>query len=496
MIIIVLSYLLMILSLGYTYLVKYIIDNISSLDKVIMVLFIFISLFKIIISFIISKASNKIIKKINVDLTNNIIKSLINLPYPYYCNYTTGEILSRYDDVEKIKSVISSTLNIIISLPIILFMLYLLIFINYKLGLILIFIIAIYLMFYYLFNKKLITLLIKYRSEKANYNSQLVESLKNYETIKAINITKAIIDRLVLSNNNIEDRLYKIKNINSTKNIIAMLLTTLSPFIIIKYYNYITPGSIFLVYYIFNALIEPMTEVVDFIIDYKESSYISRKIDEFKIVNNEGNKIPCNYNIKFKNLNYKFGINYILKNVNLDIKYGSKVFIMGESGSGKSTLVKLIKGLYKTSHLYIGDTKINKCSKDKIMYAGQDDHLFTDTLYNNFFTDKDIKKYIDMCMVNKDLSFLIEEDGFNISRGERARISLARACAKEAEILIFDEVLEHVDVNMERIILKRIFDEFKNKTIIVISHRLDNLDLFDTLLKVENGYVNYTKYLN
>ena len=100
-----------------------------------------------------------------------------------------------------------------------------------------------------------------------------------------------------------------------------------------------------------------------------------------------------------------------------------------------------------------------------------------------------------MCYVNEvmdsNLGFnmLIEENGFNLSGGEKERIVLARTLLKKFNILIIDEGLSQVDVNMERRILKNIFNKFKDKTIIVISHRLDNLDLFNKLVKIEKGVV-------
>jgi len=100
-----------------------------------------------------------------------------------------------------------------------------------------------------------------------------------------------------------------------------------------------------------------------------------------------------------------------------------------------------------------------------------------------------------MCYVNEimdnNLGFnmLIEENGFNLSGGEKQRIMLARALLKKFEILIIDEGLNQVDINLERKILKNIFRKYKDKTIIVVSHRLDNLDLFDNLIKIEKGVV-------
>ena len=87
---------------------------------------------------------------------------------------------------------------------------------------------------------------------------------------------------------------------------------------------------------------------------------------------------------------------------------------------------------------------------------------------------------------------MVEENGFNFSGGERQRIVLARTLLKDSDIYIFDESLSQIDVEKERIILKNIFKYLKDKTIIVVSHRFNNSDLFDKVLKLENGDVYET----
>ena len=183
------------------------------------------------------------------------------------------------------------------------------------------------------------------------------------------------------------------------------------------------------------------------------------------------------------------GINNILNNINLEIRKGEKVIITGVSGSGKSTLVKLIKGYYK-SHIRIGnksiDTKLNNVS-----YVSKNDFLFEDTLYGNLMSDDNekVNEMIELCQIKNDLNMFIEENGFNVSGGEKARIVLARTLLKPFNILIIDEGLDEVDINTERKILKNIFDKFMNKTIIVISHRLDNMDLYNHWIEINNGKI-------
>ena len=83
----------------------------------------------------------------------------------------------------------------------------------------------------------------------------------------------------------------------------------------------------------------------------------------------------------------------------------------------------------------------------------------------------------------------LEENGLNLSGGQRQRIMLARALLKKAKIILIDEGLNAVDINLERRILKNIFLEYKSSTIIVISHRYENLDLFNRVIHMDNGII-------
>ena len=201
--------------------------------------------------------------------------------------------------------------------------------------------------------------------------------------------------------------------------------------------------------------------------------------------------------IKIKNLNYSFDDTIVLKNINLNIKQGSKVLIIGESGSGKSTLLKILKGYYKVKRgkVMINDIDINDYKNNDIIYVSQNETLFTDTIYNNIGSSDKFMEIAKMCLVdefvNSNLGYnsLIEENGFNISGGQKQRIILARALNREFNILLIDEGLNQVDVNKERIILKNIFKKYKDKTIIIVSHRMDNNDLFDQMIKISKEVI-------
>ena len=133
-----------------------------------------------------------------------------------------------------------------------------------------------------------------------------------------------------------------------------------------------------------------------------------------------------------------------------------------------------------------------------ITFVSSNELLFTNTLYNNIVLDREVShdnfvNICKMCMVDEivddDLGYqvLVEENGFNFSNGERQRIILARALLRKSDIYIFDEAFSQIDNKRRSIIVKNIFEYLKEKTIIVISHNMNNKDIFNRILKMEDG---------
>ena len=99
--------------------------------------------------------------------------------------------------------------------------------------------------------------------------------------------------------------------------------------------------------------------------------------------------------------------------------------------------------------------------------------------------------YVDDIIKDNILSynFRLEENGVNLSGGQRQRIILARALLKKSEIILIDEGLNEIDIDLERKILKKIFEYYHYKTFIIVSHRLDNIDLYDQIVTLEDGKI-------
>ena len=208
--------------------------------------------------------------------------------------------------------------------------------------------------------------------------------------------------------------------------------------------------------------------------------------------------------IRIKKLTFSYDRQEVLKDISILIIQKSKVLITGKSGSGKTTLFKILYKYYhpKNKEIFIDNHDINDLSLEairrNITYISQNENLFTDSVKNNITLNRNISEekfkqvckslYLDEFVSKMYLGYetKIEENGLNLSGGQRQRIILARALLKESSIILIDEALSQVDINLERKIIKNIFKIYKEKTILVISHRLENLDLYDRLLIIEN----------
>ena len=250
-----------------------------------------------------------------------------------------------------------------------------------------------------------------------------------------------------------------------------------------------------------SFFLEPFKNVIDLDYEIKEAKNVLERIISLMDFDNEKNNGYDKGDIIINNLSYSFDdINYILKKINIKIKEKNKVLITGKSGSGKSTLLKLIKGYYTDfeGDLLIGGTKASNFGK--VVYVSNHETLFTGTINYNLSLkgDNDIDEKIKLCVFDEVINnyplkenTLLEEDGFNISAGQKQRLVLARSLY-DFDILLIDEGLNGVDVNLERKILKNLFQKFYDKTIIFVSHHIDNLDLFDEYIKLDNGQVIFS----
>ena len=492
--------------------------NIYSKKYLLLISYIFFSIY--ILKIISNHFRNKLLlfinQKLELVLTLDIFNKIIRLPYSYYQNRTTGDVISRINDLESVRNMVGKvSISIFVDLPLTLLSLIVLFMINKTLFLIGAIILILYFIIIVLFRKSFNNYIRKVQVKKGEATTFMVESISGFETIKGMHIEGNVEKKFEKKYVKLVSLVFKYQNLYFIQNLFKELIDNIGFILIILIGCFlvvddvITLGNLLTFSTLLIYFLEPIKNIINLDTVIKEAkNSLNRIIDitTYKVKDNGLVDRLESGNIEFKNLDYSFNDkDYILKNINLEINNGSKVMVVGKSGSGKSTLFKILTKFYniKNNKVFINGIDINNYKinaiNENILYIGQNEILFNDTLYNNLVFDSiDSSNFLDICKMcyvdeivtsNLGYNMLIEENGFNLSGGEKQRIVLARALLKKFNILIIDEGLSEVDVNMERNILKNIFEKFSDKTIIVISHRIDNLDLFDNLISFKNGVV-------
>ena len=240
-----------------------------------------------------------------------------------------------------------------------------------------------------------------------------------------------------------------------------------------------------------------------------------RRINEFlhtksTIQNNKPQEAVLKGNIEFKNVDFTYphtGINAI-KNFSLKINKGEKIAIVGKTGAGKSTLAQLLLRMYDAQQgeiLYDNISIKNidfKSLRSQISYVPQDVFLFSDTVANNISfalkeaSEEMVTEAASNAVVQKEIEkfplqykTLIGERGVTLSGGQKQRISIARALIKKHEIVIFDDCLSAVDAATESQIINNLYNYLKDKTAIIITHRIFSLFDFNKIILLKDGAI-------
>ena len=516
-----------ILTTIYGFYFKIIVDNYQKQSRLtilnITIIFTFILTIKVITEYLRNYLLIILNKRIDLTLITTAIKKIIYLPYNYYKNKTTGEVIARINDLFYLKNIITKIIiTIFLDLILAIFILYILFKINLTMTYMVLLIIVIYFLIFVFYKPKQIKTINAIQETSAKANSQLVETIASYETIKGLNLEDIFINKMLVTyQNNINNNSLLVK-INSEVKLFANLAEGIIIFYLIYFgiaYTSITLGTILTYNTLLFCFITPIKNSLEL---YQECYYAKNSLKRVNDLLNykyesldKTNNIEINGDIKIDKLCFSYHQDKtILKDINLHIKAKSKILILGKTGSGKSTILKLIYRYYtpEKNQILIDNIDILdyplSAIRNNITYVSQNELLYTDTLKNNVLLNRDAGEeefmkvckltFINQIVKNNPLSYNmpIEENGANLSGGERQRIILARSLLKPARIILIDEGLNQIDINLERKILKNIFNYYNNKTFIIISHRKSNYDLYQKHYCLIDGRIKDDKRRN
>lgn len=509
-------------SFHFKYILEYAINyNISKNVLIITYIIIFLYLLKNINNYLRNILLNKWTSIFDLKTTTLTYKQLLLLPYLYYKNRTCGEVISRFKDLNTIRTYICNFF-LLITTDLITSIIFFIVMLNYnkKITLIILIPIFISLISTILINKKKKQILPRINNSTDKTNSYIIEGISNVDTIKGFHLEKRMIDKFIIHYKNLLELIYKYNSKIEINNLIKSIIN--DSYLVIIYLigsievisNKISLSSLIIYQTIFNYFINCFYHITSLIEEYNSYKIALDRVEEIFMIHRDNFKNNYFYlsykldgDITFNNLNYKVGSKYLFNDLNLTIKKGEKILLSGESGSGKSTLLKMLLRYIDVdfNHIKISNIDINHYHleniRSNITYVTNNEYLFNDTIRNNILLYKEINeeeflKVCNICLVDDIIKnnitgydSMIEENGFNFSNGERQRIILARSILRNSNIYIFDESLGGIDITKEKRILEGIFNYLKDKTIIVISHRFNNKKCFDRVLKLEEGKI-------
>lgn len=455
------------------------------------------------------------------------IRHLLKLPLGYFSNHTSGG-LRKIIDYSTAKTEIFLAHQLFdltgaIVTPIV--FLILLFSFDWRLGLIcLIPIILCFVFMYPMFSKESRNSMEKYEKYLEEMNGEAVEY------VRGIPVTKAF-----------QQSIYSFKNfINAIKNYgkfsaeysmsthIPMTAFTVSIngfFALLIPAGILLAGSVvgvkffanFMFYIIFTPIcavmmMKIMTVSQDWMLASCALDSIEAILNENPLVDPINPQKPKNHSIEFEGVYFDYenadGDEHILNDVNLKINENETVALVGPSGGGKTTIASLIPRFWDVNQgsIKVGDVDVRDISTKELMknisFVFQNTTLFKDSIYNNVAIGRkgasrdDVKKALSLTQCDDiidelpdGINTVIGSEGTYLSGGQQQRIALARAVLKDAPIIILDEATALADPENEYLIQKAISEITKDKTVIMIAHRLSSVKNVDKIYVVENGRI-------
>ena len=459
------------------------------------------------------------------DIRIKLFKHLSSFKMSYYDHEPVGKLVTRtVSDIEAIARIFSQGLFMIISdlmkmFAILIFMFYM----NWKLSMIVLFSMPILIYATRVFQVKMKGAFEEVRTQIAEMNTFVQERVTGMKIVQLF--TREDIEYQKFKEINHKHRVAWVKNVwyNSIFFPIADIVTSLTLSFII-YYGAIlvlnhdpftAKGDLFAYTMYISIFFTPLRQIADKFNEMQMGMIAANRVFEVLDNNNhietDGTKTAPSFegNIDFKNVVFGYKKDEdVLKNINLNIQKGQTVAIVGATGAGKSTIINLLNRFYeiKSGEICIDNHNINEYTleslRKQIAVVLQDVFLFADTIHNNITLNnsdisreqvitaaKEIGAHDFIMSLPGNYDYDVKERGIMLSSGQRQLIAFLRAYVSNPSILILDEATSSIDAYLEELIQKATDTLTKNRTSIVIAHRLATVINADKIVVLDKGIV-------
>lgn len=477
------------------------------------------------VSFIRSWILLHISTRVNISILTDLLIKMMRLPMIFFDTKTHGDLMQRLADQQRIESFLTeSTLTTLFSLINMLVFGSLLAI--YDRTIFLVFFIAtslytIWILVFMKYRRNLDNKRFKISSQNQTYMVEMIQSIKdiklnnaqkqkrwNWEALQA-KLFRFKVMNLVLSQYQSIGSIA----INQTKSIIITYLSAKS---VID--GDMTLGGMMAIQYIVGMVSSPVESLLNFIQSYQDAKISMERLNEIYGTEEEDDiqkdyltKLPEKKDIEIRNLTFRYygaGNEPIFTKLNLHFPEGKKTAIVGTSGSGKTTILKLLLRFYnyEEGDILVGGKRLEQIDfslwRESCGAVIQDNYVYADSIERNIAINDEFpnQKRLQNAITVANLDEFIAEQPFGIltkigtagkglSQGQRQRLMIARSVYKEPEFIFLDEATNSLDANNEKVIIENLDRFFKNRTVIIVAHRLSTVKNADNIIVIEKGAI-------
>lgn len=488
-----------------------------------LLIFAAIALTQVFIGFMRGWAMLFLSQRIDIPLMLGYFRHIYSLPMRFFATRKTGDIITRFSDAFTIKNIFTNiALTLIMDIAMALITAVILFKINLPLFGIIVLLTAINILLVFCFRQPYKKLNVEQMQQASILNSEVIEGLSGVETIKGNaneeteleNIEREYIRSLRIA--------FREGMLSNVQGVVSGAVGTVGN-LVLMYFGAlqvidgeITLGTLMAFMTLAGYFMDPVQRLVGLQLQIQEAQISMKRVAEILDYEKEQEDKSqwqefegASGDIGFKGVTFRYGHRKpALNNVSFTIPKGQKVALVGASGSGKSTIAKLLLKYYdpEEGSITVGGVDIAEFSNDslrrRISYVPQGIELFSKSIYDNIRATKvdatldDVKEAAKAADAHDFIRRLplgyhthLEESGKGLSGGERQRIALARAFLKTNDFYILDEGTSNLDFATENIIFDMIYNRFRDKTMLIIAHRLSTVKNCDTIIVLDKGEV-------
>ncbi len=480
--------------------------------------------FEVIFQFFFIYFANWLGQNIIKDMRTQLFKHLLHFKMQYFNNSSVGKLVTRVvSDIETIASVFGQGLFMIISDLLKMFVIAIvMIWMNWKLALIVFSILPILIFATKIFQKAMKSAFQEVRTEVSNLNSFVQERITGMRIIQLFTREEIEYEKFKSINEKHKKAWIRTVWYNSIFFPVAEILPSIAIGLVVWYGGLkaatdssISAGEIISFIMMNNMLFRPLRQIADKFNTLQMGMVAAERV--FKIVDADETEIDLGKNssisfkgdVSFKDVHFSYiEDEQVIKGISFEVNSGETVAIVGATGAGKSTIINLLnrfydidKGEIEIDGINIANYKLHEL-RDQIAVVLQDVFLFSDTIFNNItlkdesITLEEVKiaaKIIgihDFIMtLPNNYHYNVKERGVMLSVGQRQLIAFLRASVSKPSILILDEATSSIDSHSEKLIQKATEKITKNRTSIIIAHRLATIQKADKIIVMEDGKI-------